>query len=362
MPSGENRPRSGRSDTDASLKTERDKADAAMVRDGDRDAVADELVQRARVAADSVLSKARDTADATIASASRGAVPAAVLSGERAAEDGRLRQERATADERVRRERAGAARTLARLLPFERESTDRNLVTERARADEAIAHRDDFLGMVTHDLRNLLAGVVTSADLLSEVAGDRERTVAETTRLHRYAARMNRLIGDLLDVASIDAGQLAIEPEPGDLTTVLGEAVELFASSAAAKGVDLRLVPPARPLEAPFDHDRLLQVIANLLSNAIKFTPPGGRVTIEGEREAGEVRLSVTDTGPGIAPAMLEAIFERFWQAHPSDRRGVGLGLYISRSIVEAHGGRLWAESHDPARGALRLTLPATAP
>lgn len=352
-------PRSGRSDTDTSLQNERDKADAAMVRNGARDAVADELVQRARVAADRVLSKARDTADASIASASPGAVPGAALCDEREAEDKRLSQERATADERVRRERVEAARTLARLLPLERESTDRNLVTERARADDAIAHRDDFLGMVTHDLRNLLAGVVSSADLLQLVAGDQARTAAEATRIHRYAARMNRLIGDLLDVASIDAGRLAIEPIAGDLTPVLVEAVELFASSAAAKVVELRLIPPATSLDARFDHDRLLQVVANLLSNAIKFTPKGGQVTIDGERINGAVRISVTDTGDGIAPTLLETIFERFWQAGANDRRGLGLGLYISRRIIEAHGGRLWAENRVPAGATLRLTLPA---
>src|SRR5699024_1561296 len=95
-----------------------------------------------------------------------------------------------------------------------------------------------------------------------------------------------------------------------------------------------------------FDHDRLLQVLANLLANAIKFTPAGGSIVVEGMQHDDHVHIAVTDSGAGIPPHLLERIFERFWQVGANDSRGMGLGLFISRSLIEAHGGKIWAESH----------------
>jgi len=134
-----------------------------------------------------------------------------------------------------------------------------------------------------------------------------------------------------------------------------------FQATACAKGISLltEIAPP--PLLAAFDQERILQVVANLVSNALRFTPAGGNVTILGEREGANVRLSVADTGSGIPEGALESIFERFSQAgRPKDRRGgLGLGLYISRCIIEAHGGRIWAESPPGAGAKLSLKLPA---
>jgi signal transduction histidine kinase len=101
---------------------------------------------------------------------------------------------------------------------------------------------------------------------------------------------------------------------------------------------------------AKFDHERILQVLANLLTNAIKFTPAGGRILLRVEPVGQDVCFSVADTGPGIPSHQLESVFERFWQARSEDRRGLGLGLFISKGIVEAHGGRIWAESQ-PGKG-----------
>jgi signal transduction histidine kinase len=170
---------------------------------------------------------------------------------------------------------------------------------------------------------------------------------------------MNRLIGDLVDVASIVAGKLAVARETRDLAILIAEAVDTFRATASAKGVFLETRIDAAPLLATFDHQRILQVLANLISNSLKFTPRGGNITIGGEREAGSVRLSVRDTGCGIPDHALERIFERFSQVGNSDRRGLGLGLYISRCIVEAHGGRIWAESQPGAGSKIGFTLPA---
>ncbi len=154
---------------------------------------------------------------------------------------------------------------------------------------------------------------------------------------------MNRLIGDLVDVASIEAGVLAVTREVGDPAPVVMEAVDTFHGQAAASGVSLVADVRASSLVS-FDPARILQVLTNLLSNAIKFTPEGGRVVVRVERIADELRFAISDTGAGIPEDKLEVIFERFRQVNTNDRRGIGLGLYISKSIVQGHGGKIWAE------------------
>jgi signal transduction histidine kinase len=169
---------------------------------------------------------------------------------------------------------------------------------------------------------------------------------------------MNRLIGDLVDVTSIDAGKLAMSPVRGDAAALVAEAVETFQPAALEKGVSLSAQVPGGALPALFDHDRLLQVFANVIANAIKFTPLGGKIGIRVEEGRRLLRFCVSDTGVGIPTPLLDAVFERFWQVGANDRRGQGLGLYISRSIVDAHRGRMWAES-DPGKGTrMYFTLP----
>jgi signal transduction histidine kinase len=355
-------PRPERQQTDKSLRTEREKTDRALA---DKQAVvesdADSVISRARETADAVLEDARDKADDHLEETGAVAETRDALADERAREDQALSDERAAADASLAREREESNRALAKLLPLERVKTDRFLLTERVRSDDALSHRDDFLGIVSHDLRNLLGGIVLSAGVMAKIADSHEQgkqILAGTARIQRYAARMNRLIGDLLDVASIDSGRLAVAPVTADIAAVLEEAVEMFQADAAAD--HLSIVTRARgPLMARFDHDRLLQVMANLISNAIKFTPERGGVTVDAARSGDDVQVSVTDTGTGIPADMQAAVFERFWQAKADDRRGLGLGLYISRSIVEAHGGRIWVESTPNVGSTFFFTLPA---
>lgn len=237
----------------------------------------------------------------------------------------------------------------------------RNLLSLKAASDDALAHRDDTMGMVGHELRNLVHGILLNATILSEKASDSEegrRTVESVKRIHSYGARIDRLIGDLVDVVSIDAGKLALRRRGGDAVTLLIETIEGCAQAAFEKGISLEHETVEDDLVANFDRERMLQVLTNLIANALKFTPRGGRISLRCERAGGEVRLSVTDTGTGIPSDMLEAVFERFLQLGSHDHRGLGLGLYISRCIVESHGGRIWVESRLGEGSAFRFTIP----
>lgn len=349
--------------TDVSLREEREKADREMT--AHRVATerhADAIVEHARENADAVLVAAREKADSSADDPTSHHIQTAIAE-DREVEDSTLRDERAAADETVRRERDARAHMLTRLLPHERDATDQYLLTERVRSDDALATRDDFLGMVAHDLRDLLNGIVMSSQFLTqklEKHSDRERLLLETTRIERYGARMNRLIGDLVDVASIDAGKLAMQTVQGDVASLLAEAVDALQITASARGVSLVVRDGQEPRLAEFDHDRMLQVLANLIANSTKFTPKGGSICVHCQRVGELLEFCVDDTGEGIPAAMLEAVFERFWQVGKNDRRGLGLGLYISRCIVEAHGGNIRAES-SPGQGTrMYFTLPVT--
>jgi signal transduction histidine kinase len=355
-------PRPERDQTDESLRTERKNIDEVITeRRAGVEESADALVERARQQADAVLDRAREKADHTSDADEPEVREHDAVVRARALEDDRVQDERAAADELLRRERAEQASILAALLPMEREKTDRYLLTERTRSDDALAHRDDFLGMVSHDLRNLLNGIFLNATLLSEQASESDegrRTIAGMKRIERYVARMNGLIGDLVDVVSIDAGKLAVRLQRADAVALLTEAVGAFALPASAKGIALELETVESTLLADFDHDRTLQVLANLLTNAIKFTNGQGRIVVRGARAGDALRLSVSDTGAGIPDTMLTAVFQRFWQVGVNDKRGLGLGLYISKCIVEAHGGRIWVESKLGEGSVFYFTIP----
>lgn len=364
MPNANSQESPERELTDASLHDERKKADQEMA--AIRLAVeieADAVVEHARENADAVLVAAREKADKKVDATAVGEIQTDIVV-DREVEDAVVRAERASADKSVRQEREVRARLLTRLLPLERDATDQYLLTERARSDDALATRDDFLGMVAHDLRDLLNGVVVSSQFLAqklEKHGDSEQLLLETARIVRYGARMNRLIGDLVDVASIDAGKLAMQTDQGDVASLVIEAVEALQAAASAKGVSLEVQGVKGPCMAEFDHDRLLQVLANLIANSVKFTPRGGSIRVQCERRDDGLAFCVGDTGEGIPAAMLEAVFERFWQVGANDRRGLGLGLYISRCIVEAHGGTIRAESTRGQGTQMYFTLPLRA-
>ena len=352
-----------RKQTDRSLQTEREKTDLALADanvkvNGDADLV----IELARKNADLVLETAREEEDKKLDNSTVQTSGGTSISEERILEDEVLKKERAAADDTLESERKKAEATLKRLLPFERELTNRTLLTERTRLDDALTNRDDFLSMVCHDLRDLLNGIVISAELLSEqiAPNDKKESLEAGSQIERYVARMNRLIGDLLDVTSIEAGKLSIHAIQTDTRELIMESIETFQASAQRKGISLQAEGADDSYVTTLDHDRILQVLANLISNSIKFTPPGGRITISRELRENLLRFSVVDTGSGIPDDMHEAVFERFWQIGKNDRRGLGLGLYISKCIVESHGGKIGVESKLGEGSKFFFTLPIT--
>jgi signal transduction histidine kinase len=209
----------------------------------------------------------------------------------------------------------------------------------------AIEAREQVLRIVTHDLRNPLHTIAMAAELLIEADLPKERQQDHLRRITRAGERMNRLVQDLLDVAKLEAGRLAIAPREIDVPRMLREAHGMLAPLAAERSIDLAL-DIAEPLpRVSADEGRIIQVLSNIVGNALKFTPVGGKVVIGARAAPGSVHFSVSDTGPGIPPDKLDRIFGRFWQADPADRRGIGLGLTIAKSIMDAHDGRLWVES-----------------
>lgn len=232
-------------------------------------------------------------------------------------------------------------------------------------AQRAIRARDDVHRIVAHDLRSPLHGIRMVLDLVDPSAHpETEETKArEYLALARQAAgQMDRLIQDMLDVARIEAGSLAIECEPESASALVAEAVAFHRPLAAERS--LEIVAGRIPSDLPrvrADRQRILQVYGNLIGNAIKFTPPGGRITLRAEADAGGVRFSVSDTGPGIRAEHLPHLFDRFWQVKRGGGGGAGLGLPIAKGIVEAHGGQIWVESAVGVGTTFHFTLPAVA-
>jgi signal transduction histidine kinase len=362
----DNKPPLERTATDESLRVERAKTDEELA--AARTAIeegADAALDQARDRAEDLLKQARDRSDEDMASRHASTSVRNEVLRERSEEDRVVAEERYAVDEQLHAERDGRERALASLLRYEREATDEKLTVERSRADLALAARDDFLGMVSHDLRSHLGGIAMNAAQLAKYARGEVEPEAGMLRyvesIQRFTARMNRLIGDLLDVVSLEAGKFAVSPGPRDAAQLVRDAMETFQLSFAAKGVTLVSHVATGALLAAFDHERILQVIANLLSNSLKFTGEGGRVTLSIAPSGADVRFSVIDTGVGIPVADLEKIFERWGQVQAKDRRGLGLGLYIARCIIEAHGGKIWAECPDHEGTAVHFTLPGVA-
>ena len=238
------------------------------------------------------------------------------------------------------------------------ERTATSEAAARAEAEAAVATRDLLLAIVSHDLRNPLSVIVTNATILQRttIAGkDGERVDTSAQTILRSADRMKRLIADLLDFAQIQAGQLAVERVLQDVEGLVRDCVEMLTQQAAAK--DLKAVTSAGLLVL-CDRERVLQVLSNLVGNAIKFTPDGGSIVVEARADGHGVRFSVRDTGRGISEEDLPRVFDRFWQAQRKNRAGIGLGLSIAKGLVEAHGGRLSAESRLGAGTTFFFTLP----
>jgi signal transduction histidine kinase len=226
--------------------------------------------------------------------------------------------------------------------------------------EQAVAARDRIVGVVAHDLRSPLSAIMLKAESLRRaLPEDRPRKQADS--ILAVAKRMEDLITSLLDAASIDSGGFAVMRASCDVQEILDATMEVLSGVASSKSVRLEYRLGQAGLTVMADRDRIVQVLTNLIGNAVKFTFEGGRVDVAAESIAGDLRVSVSDSGPGIAPKHLPHIFERFWRADTGDKRGTGLGLYIAKAIVEAHGGRIWVDSQLGHGATFRFTLPLIA-
>jgi PAS domain S-box-containing protein len=231
-------------------------------------------------------------------------------------------------------------------------------------ARDAVRGREDVLSFVAHDLRTFLFGSRLAVDILlrSVQQVERRRGWQELDRVQRLNSQMARMIEDLLDVSSLDSGRLSLKLSEWPATDLLSQAVEALAATASAGGVALAVDAADALGTVCCDAGRVMQIFANIVGNAVKFTPKGGSVTISAWSAGEQVQFAVHDTGPGIAPELLDHLFERYWQAEEGAQKGRGLGLYIAKHLVEAQGGRIWVESRLGAGTTLFFTLPRTNP
>jgi PAS domain S-box-containing protein len=243
-------------------------------------------------------------------------------------------------------------------------------ITEQRRlrtvADEASRLKDEFLAVLSHELRTPLNTVLGYSRMLrredKRMSADLRARALDA--LERNAELLTRLVNDVLDTSRVVTGKLRLALDVCPLDSVVTDAIRTVRPAAEAKNIALEVhLDPG--LTVLCDHDRMLQVMWNLLSNAIKFTPSRGSVSVRGERRGGEIAIAIRDTGIGISPEQLPFVFQRFWQAHTGASRefgGLGLGLALSRHIVELHGGAIVAESAGPGQGTVFTVALPTAP
>jgi PAS domain S-box-containing protein len=221
--------------------------------------------------------------------------------------------------------------------------------------------RDDMIGIVSHDLRN----PVNAVKMLTGVMLDRQskeampaETVEYASVIRQAAEQMDGLIRDLLDVTRVEAGRLAVALQRENTEELLSDALRTLAPVTEQKSLRLRLAAPDDLPDVIADRERIGQAISNLVGNAVKFSPAGGEIVVRVSVLENELIFSVSDRGQGMTPEQLSHAFDRFWQSSRTDRQGAGLGLAISKGIVEAHGGRIWAESSPGSGSTFYFTLP----
>lgn len=273
------------------------------------------------------------------------------------------------------------SKKLSRLLLDERASIDATMKRERLQFDDVIqkssdllreevnAHfetkaalltRDDFLAIVSHDLRNPIGTVLSCADmLLDDGLSDNKKEVEQWISLIKRNAEVSlRLIGDLLDMERVAEGRLELQLANFDLVDLVKKSVENVVTLAAAKSIIIRAQSSHSRIIFKCDGDRIAQVLSNLIGNALKFTHEAGSVIVEANQTEELVSITVADTGTGIPIDQQGQIFNRFTQLNRKDRRGLGLGLYISKMLVDAHGGHISVKSVEGRGSIFSILIP----
>jgi len=227
------------------------------------------------------------------------------------------------------------------------------LINAQRLAELAITMRDRFVATISHDLRSPLQTVLAwTQTLLADSTSDSGRQTRALLAIQRAVEQQQRLIDDLLDLSVAAQGRLQIRPRTMELAPLVRAAVDAWAPQCEQRGVRLKVECPADPVIVHLDPDRLRQVVGNLLANSLKFTAPGGSIGVALTAGTDTAVIRVVDSGEGIEPPMLERIFEPWQQAGGSGTGGVGLGLAITRHLVELHRGSIRAESEGKGHGA----------
>ena len=248
-------------------------------------------------------------------------------------------------------------------LNRELQRTNDELNEANARLREVAGLREEFLALTTHDLRSpltVISGVISffSSGRLGALTPEQQKMVE---MMERNTASLIELVNDLLDASKLESGALTLELAPTDLRALLDELADSMRPLAQEKGIALAAAVPAELPRVPADRQKLRRAVVNLLSNALKFTPRGGRVELGAGREDGAVRVWVADTGVGIPPEDVERLFEKYEQGRnraPRREKGTGLGLYITRQLVELHGGEISVTSEVGKGSTFSFTLP----
>lgn len=246
-------------------------------------------------------------------------------------------------------------------------------ITERIRGEQsqlaearaAVRARDDMLSVISHDLRNPISTMDFSAALIIDLLSSSPNAleiVPYLDTIRRAAHRAFGLVNNLMDLTRIDTGRLTVAPACHKVFHLLNHIVPGLQIVAQEKRISLECDPVNKKLTVMADEGRIAQVISNLVDNAIKFTPSGGTIRISAHKNDGFAEFAVSDTGPGIPIAEMSKVFDRFWQEEKNSAMGMGLGLFIAKSVVETHGGRIWVESKDGGGCTFRFTLPTVSP
>lgn len=351
-----------RENTDNSLKFERNKTDNYLDRESQTvEDESDEIVSSKRREADRKLKESRDQSDKKRFEETTKKSP--LLDAERKRSDSDRKIAR-NEEDKVRNEERDQKKQIAQeLLNTERAETDSNLLFERdvtdeasvsnsvlvTNAQEALSTRDTYLGILSHDLKNPLAAISLSSSAMKRAFEknkfDKKTIDKYFSALERNVSSMGRMIEDLLDVEQMVNGELKLKLIDLDLNKLVLECKELFEPIAESKLFTINVSLCETEAIASADHDRLLQVLSNLVGNAVKYTKENGTIFLSVEKNNNKILVSVKDEGPGIPPEKLGIIFERFTQLNGNDRKGVGLGLFISKWIIESHKGEIFVNS-----------------
>lgn len=361
--------------TDSSLRFERKKTDLYLDTESRNvEEESDETVSKNRLAADKKLEQQRAKID-NLKINPDGLTP--MLDAERTSSD-KAQQEARDVEDNIRNSERQQKRLITEaFLESERLDTDSNLHDERfgmdqaskvdstlvSNAELALVTRDQYLAIVSHDLKNPLNAISLSAsNLRRSILKDtcEPGTIIKALEtVERNVATMDRMISDLLDVERMSSGSLILVKTKCNIKKLLEECEEIFRPAIANKKFTLKIEPLlAEDVFMVMDHDRILQVLSNLIGNALKFTPHGGEIKLSAAISSTDLEISVIDNGPGVPDKMREQIFERFSQLKINDRRGLGLGLFISKWIVMAHGGKISVKSQPNQGSTFSFQLP----